>query len=38
VILDGSISNSLIFDMINHSYELVVNGLSKTQKEAIQSV
>lgn len=35
VIIDGSLSESDIFDMINHSYDLVVNNLSKSLRESI---
>ncbi len=35
VTLNGSISNRLIMEMIDHSYDLVVNKLSKKQREMI---
>ena len=34
-VLDGSIPTSLIFEMIDHSYELVVAGLTKAQRKAV---
>ncbi len=36
VILDGSLHEELIQDMINHSYERVVASLRKTDREALK--
>ncbi|AIQ11334.1 MmcQ/YjbR family DNA-binding protein [Paenibacillus durus] len=33
IIMDGSISESELFKMIDHSYELVFKGLKKSEKE-----
>ena len=35
IIMDGSISDLEIFPMIDHSYDLVVKGLKKSDKEAL---
>lgn len=35
VLMDGMISDKLLKEWIDHSYELVVNGLSKKQKEEL---
>jgi len=35
--LDGSIPEKLIMEWINHSYELVVSGLKKTEKEKLKN-
>jgi predicted DNA-binding protein (MmcQ/YjbR family) len=36
VIVDGSIPPDEIYTMIDHSYELVVRGLSKSDRESLQ--
>lgn len=36
VILDGSLDGELVQSMINHSYELVVKGLRKSDREALK--
>lgn len=36
VIMDGFLPGQLIVSLIDHSYELVVQGLTKKQKEALQ--
>lgn len=38
IIIDGSIPDDEIFDMIAQSYALVVKGLSKIQRQAIEHV
>ncbi|MEK4510945.1 MmcQ/YjbR family DNA-binding protein [Paenibacillus sp. FSL K6-2524] len=35
VMIDGSLSESEVYDMIDHSYDLVVNNLPKRLKESI---
>ena len=36
VMIDGSHRNNFILELIDHSYELVVNKLSKKQKEELE--
>ena len=36
--LDGSLSNEKIFEMIDHSYNLVVKGLKKSDREWVESL
>ena len=36
VILDGSLSDDKIFEMIDHSYELVIKGLKKSDREWVE--
>ncbi len=36
--MDGSIADELIFKWIDHSYDLVVSGLSKQQKEKLENL
>jgi predicted DNA-binding protein (MmcQ/YjbR family) len=38
IAIDGSISNKTIFEWIDHSYELVVSGLKKSEKEQFQNL
>ncbi|CAN5279094.1 MmcQ/YjbR family DNA-binding protein [soil metagenome] len=38
VVLDGSLSNSFIFGLIDHSYELVVQGLTKKLQKELQDL
>ena len=35
VVIDGSLSEDLMKEMIDHSYDLVVSGLTKTRKEEL---
>jgi len=35
VILDANVPTTLIFELIDHSYDLVVSGLGKAEKEAL---
>jgi predicted DNA-binding protein (MmcQ/YjbR family) len=35
VLTDGSVSDNLIFELIDHSYNLVVSKLTKAQKEVL---
>ncbi|WP_028551604.1 MmcQ/YjbR family DNA-binding protein [Paenibacillus sp. UNC451MF] len=37
IILDGSIPETELCSMIDHSYELVFKGLRKSEKDAVQS-
>ena len=36
--IDGSVPDSLIFQLTDHSYELVVNGLTKIKKEQLKKL
>ncbi len=38
LILDGTLSNSFIFELIDHSYELVVQGLTKKLQKELQDL
>lgn len=38
VIMDGSISDELILEWIDHSYDLVVRGLSKQQRGELEKL
>jgi predicted DNA-binding protein (MmcQ/YjbR family) len=38
VLLDGSIPDRLLLQWVDISYDLVVNGLTKTQKSALKSL
>ncbi|MEQ9229148.1 MAG: MmcQ/YjbR family DNA-binding protein [Cyclobacteriaceae bacterium] len=38
VIMDGSISDELILEWIDHSYDLVVQGLSKQQRGELEKL
>lgn len=38
VLIDGSLTESELFKMIDHSYDLIFKGLKKIEKETIQSV
>ncbi len=35
LVLDGSLPNALVIDLINHSYELIVSSLPKKKKEEL---
>lgn len=37
VIIDGSINDKLIYEWIDNSYNLIVNGLPKKQKELLKT-
>lgn len=37
VLMDGSVSDKLIKEWIDNSYQLVVSGLTKKQKSALES-
>lgn len=37
ITIDGLIEKKLIFEWIDHSYDLVVNGLTKKQREILES-
>ena len=37
IIVDGSLPDQLIYELIDHSYDLVFNSLSSKTKEAIQN-
>lgn len=36
VYLDGSVPHKSVFEMIDHSYELIVNGLKKADREKLR--
>ena len=36
IVVDGSISENELFEMINHSYDLVFKGLTKIERELIK--
>jgi predicted DNA-binding protein (MmcQ/YjbR family) len=36
--IEGTVKNSLIEEWIDHSYELVVKGLKKSQKEILNKI
>ncbi len=38
VLMDGGIPDRLLYQWIDNSYDLVVNGLTKSQKSALDSV
>lgn len=38
MILDGSLSHSLVYELIDHSYQLVLNGLPKKLREQMKDV
>ncbi|UJH89913.1 MmcQ/YjbR family DNA-binding protein [Antarcticibacterium sp. 1MA-6-2] len=38
VVVEGSLPNSLIFELIDHSYRLVVKGLPKKVREELESL
>ncbi len=38
VLVDGSVPDKLMFAWIDHSYQLVVSGLTKKQKLALESI
>jgi predicted DNA-binding protein (MmcQ/YjbR family) len=38
VSLEGTLRNEFILEMIDHSYELVVNGLKKSDKEKLKEL
>lgn len=38
VVMDGSVPDKLIRQWVDHSYELVVSGLTKSQKIALESM
>jgi predicted DNA-binding protein (MmcQ/YjbR family) len=38
VMMDGAIADKLVFQWIDNSYHLVVSGLTKTQKSALDSI
>jgi predicted DNA-binding protein (MmcQ/YjbR family) len=33
--IDGSLNQKMIFDLVDHSYELVIKGMSKKEKESL---
>jgi predicted DNA-binding protein (MmcQ/YjbR family) len=37
IVIDGSLTESELFKMIDHSYELIFKGLKKIEKETIQN-
>ncbi len=37
ITIDGSVDRSLIFEWIDHSYELVAKGLTKAQRDQLKS-
>ena len=37
LILDGSLSASLVAELIDHSYDLVISGMTKKQRAALES-
>jgi predicted DNA-binding protein (MmcQ/YjbR family) len=37
LILDGSLPAELVYELVDHSYELVVQGLSKSKREMLKS-
>jgi len=37
LILDGSLPTELVYELIDHSYELVVKGLSKSKREMLRT-
>ncbi|MGD8307426.1 MAG: MmcQ/YjbR family DNA-binding protein, partial [Ignavibacteria bacterium] len=38
ILIDGSIRRDLILEWIDHSYELVVQGLKKTDREKLSKI
>ena len=36
VLIDGSVSDELIFELVDHSYDLVVRGLRKKVRESLK--
>ncbi len=38
VIIDGSVPQKELKEMIDHSYELVVSGLKKSEREALNKI
>lgn len=38
ILIDGTIQRKLFLDLIDHSYELVVKGLKKSDKEKLQKM
>ena len=38
LILDGYLEKKLVFELIDHSYNLVVNGLTKKQQQELQNL
>jgi len=36
VIMDGSVDDALVYEWVDHSYDLVVAGLTRAQREALQ--
>ncbi len=38
VLIDGSISDDEILDFIDHSYDVVVKGLSKAEREKLKAI
>jgi predicted DNA-binding protein (MmcQ/YjbR family) len=38
ILIDGSVPDKLIFEWLEHSYELVVEGLTKKEKSALESL
>lgn len=38
VVMDGAIPDKLVFQWVDNSYQLVVSGLTKTQKSALNSI
>jgi predicted DNA-binding protein (MmcQ/YjbR family) len=38
VILDGTVPDSLLVQLVRHSYELVVAGMKKTDRERLQNL
>ncbi len=38
IVLDGSLSHSLVYELIDHSYQLVLNGLPKKLREQMKDV
>lgn len=38
LILDGTLSNTFIFELIDHSYDLVVQGLTKKLQKELQDL
>lgn len=38
VMLDGRLPDQLVFDLVDHSYDLVKKGLKKTDREALENL
>jgi predicted DNA-binding protein (MmcQ/YjbR family) len=38
IIMDGSLSRKLVFSLIDHSYDLIAEGLPKVKKEELKTL